>query len=252
MKTRREVEGHQRVRRSEEAPSAGRGRRGVDRGWLPCGGEWRSGLLVLAAVVCSLLGLGASSAALASSTGSSGGAGGDKGAPASATASGVVVNGSALSQATIAQFAQRYGLHIPDGRYWYDPACGAWGIEGGPALGLTVAGANFGAPLRPDASGGGNGMVTGVFFNGRELHPYDVAALSQLGPVYPGRYWIDAYGNAGFEGGPALVNLWQLARQAGGGGKSYQRSTAGGYIGGDGSTSYFFDPETGSSVMVGN
>lgn len=37
-----------------------------------------------------------------------------------------------------------------------------------------------------------------------------VNALQQLvGPVRPGRYWLDAYGNAGFEGGPPLVNLAQ-------------------------------------------
>ena len=35
-------------------------------------------------------------------------------------------------------------------------------------------------------------------------------------------------------------------------GRAYQRSTAGGYIGSDGDTSYFFDPKTGASVMTEN
>ena len=50
--------------------------------------------------------------------------------------------------------------------------------------------------------------------------------LQQLvGPVQPGRYWVDAQGNAGLEGGPVLVNLFQLAsqlyRQNGGVGQNY-------------------------------
>jgi hypothetical protein len=52
---------------------------------------------------------------------------------------------------------------------------------------------------------------TGVFVNGRELHIMDVVALRQFMPVYAGRYWCDANGNGGFEGGPALWNVWQLA-----------------------------------------
>jgi hypothetical protein len=59
-------------------------------------------------------------------------------------------------------------------------------------------------------SGGG----TGVFVNGRELHPYDVYRLSQLGPVYPGRYWVDANGDFGYEYGPRLGNLVMFARAA--------------------------------------
>jgi hypothetical protein len=36
--------------------------------------------------------------------------------------------------------------------------------------------------------------------------------MSARGVVYPGRYWVDAQGNAGPEGGPALVNLVAVAR----------------------------------------
>jgi hypothetical protein len=43
---------------------------------------------------------------------------------------------------------------------------------------------------------------------------------------------------------PRVCRLFQFSR-------AYQRATAGGYIGSDGTTSYFFDPKTGSSVMTG-
>src|SRR5262249_51821085 len=125
----------------------------------------------------------------------------------------VVINGVQLSAAEIDRLAHPSGARIPPGRYWYDPACGAWGIEGGPGLGLVAAGQSLGGKLRPEASGGGNGRLTGVFVNGRELHPTDVMALAQLGPVYPGRYWVDAAFNFGLEGYPQpLGNLAAAAR----------------------------------------
>jgi hypothetical protein len=161
----------------------------------------------------------------------------------------VVVNSVVIEPAALEQLELQYQVRIPAGRYWYDPVCGAWGIEGGPASGITVPGATLGGPLRADASGGSDrGTLTGVFINGREIHPMDLQALCQLIPVGPGRYWVDAWGNAGYEGMPAVVNLWQLARSQGGG-KGYHHAGPGGYTGSDGETFYFFDPETGSSVM---
>jgi hypothetical protein len=41
-----------------------------------------------------------------------------------------------------------------------------------------------------------------VFINGRQLHMMDVAALMQITQVYQGRWWVDAQGNFGAEGGP--------------------------------------------------
>jgi hypothetical protein len=120
----------------------------------------------------------------------------------------VVVNRVRLNDGTIQALEARYGGRIVNGEYWYDRACGAWGLEGGQTLGFIHAGYNFGGALRRDASRGN----TGVFVNGRELHRLDVAALQQLGPVYRGRYWLDARGNVGYEGSPAFVNLVQLAQ----------------------------------------
>jgi hypothetical protein len=73
---------------------------------------------------------------------------------------------------------------------------------------------------------------TGVFVNGRELPPPDVQRLAALvGPIPPGRYWIDAQGNAGPEGGPATVNLAQLASRQGGGGPRPPDGPCGGHMG---------------------
>lgn len=124
----------------------------------------------------------------------------------------VFINRKPLPGDTLALLEKTFGGTIPDGRYWYDRACGAWGQEGGATLGFTLAELPIGGVLPADISGGG----TKVFINGRELHPRDLAGLQQLtGPIALGRYWLDSQGNAGMEGGPPLVNLRQLAQQAG-------------------------------------
>ncbi len=147
---------------------------------------------------------------------------------------------------------------IPDGDYWYDPLCGAAGVWGGPALAFLPAGLPLGGAVPAQASGGGNGRVSGVFVNGRELHRQDVQVLTQIYGVapQPGRYWVDAAGNAGYEGGPPFVNLIQAARQRSGGGAGgggwYQRTWGAGgdmYGGSDGQSTYFFDSASGCSVM---
>ena len=125
----------------------------------------------------------------------------------------VVVNGKALDPGTIANLEQTYGTPVKPGRYWYDPMSGLWGLESGPATGQIQPGMKLGGPLKSDASGGG----TNVFFNGRELHPQDVALLYQItGVVIPGRYWINAMGVGGMEGGPPIFELRALAAQRGG------------------------------------
>lgn len=160
----------------------------------------------------------------------------------------IIVNGVRLSEDTLRVLEQRYGIRILEGAYWYDNVSGAYGLQAGPTIGFSLPGLKLGGSLRANASGGG----TDVFVNGRELHPLDVSALQQiLGQIFPGRYWLDAQGNFGYEGGPALGNLIFLVHEAGGGGDAYIRETYSGYIGSDGDTSYFFDPETGCSVMSG-
>lgn len=131
--------------------------------------------------------------------------------PSPAKSRSVFINQARLGEDKLRALEARYQFRIPNGRYWYDKVSGAWGMQGGPTLGFTLPGLDLGGPLRVDASGG----RTGVFINGRELHAQDVAALQQLGPVRPGCYWLDAYGNGGYAGGPAFFNLVQLAQAAG-------------------------------------
>jgi hypothetical protein len=143
-------------------------------------------------------------------------------AAAASTNRAIRFNGRALDASqlqTLARIERAVGT-IPDGDYWYDPRTGASGRWGGPTLAFLAAGLDLGGPLPAGASGGGRGTLTGVFVNGRELHPVDVAGLQEiLGTVTPGRWWVDAAGNYGAEGGPALGNLVALAQARRGGGQ---------------------------------
>jgi hypothetical protein len=159
----------------------------------------------------------------------------DAGPQPDAESSAVVVNGERVDPRELARLERELGVRTIPGRYWYDARCGAWGYEGQGQAGLLPAGLRVGGKLRADASAGD----TGVFVNGRELAASDVAVLSLLGPVYPGRYWVDAYGNFGLEGGPALGNLVALARAA---------NTSGGGNGGGGGDNYYHSDATGISM----
>lgn len=123
----------------------------------------------------------------------------------------ITFNGKPLTaeqQKRLEAVEREHGVRLPDRDYWYDNRSGAAGLWQGPALGALPAGLELGGPMPAQCSGRG----TGVFVNGRELHPADVLTLTQFTLVAPGRYWADAEGNFGFEGGPALVNLLVLAR----------------------------------------
>ena len=150
----------------------------------------------------------------------------------------VFVNGVALQTQQINFLQQQYGVRVLPGRYWYDAVSGAWGFEGGPTLGQIYPGLAIGGRLRADASNGN----TGVFINGRELHLNDVMALQRCTQVYRGRYWVNAQGIGGIEGGPPLFNLVALCNA--------QRQTSSGrtWFNGDGSWSYRNDA-TGMSVI---
>ena len=173
-------------------------------------------------------------------------------APAKAQNSSVVINGQVLSLQELAGLQSMIGPVGP-GRYWYDPISGLYGFAGGPTAGQTMPGLNVGGRLRANASGGG----TGVFINGREIHPQEYQYLVALyGRVNPGRYWLNAAGIGGYEGGPARFDLRAAAAQtqAGGGGNSVYMPNSGGrsggtYVGraGDGCLYYGSGSYSGSS-----
>ena len=102
----------------------------------------------------------------------------------------IVVNGERLRPETIQALEQQYRIPLQSGRYWYDRVSGLWGSAGG---------------------------VTNVFVNGRALHPADIAYLQRCTPVIPGRYWMNAAGIGGLEGGPPQFNITALCQQASGG-----------------------------------
>ena len=156
----------------------------------------------------------------------------------------VIVNGQEISQRDLAALDFQNGVPIPNGHYWYDRISGAWGYENGPCEGFIAAGMALGGQLRSDASNGD----TGVFVNGRQLHRRDVAALQKLGPVPQGRYWVNAMGNWGIEGGPIMGNLKVAAAQVaqnssgnGDGAWSHRSSYTDSSVGGDGQTFYYID-----------
>jgi len=163
----------------------------------------------------------------------------------------ILVNGSALDNATITALETAYRTRLLPGSYWYDSRSGLWGYETGPAKGQIAPGLRLGGPLSARASVGYSAGVTGVFVNGRELHPVELGYLQRLyGQVRPARYWLDARGVGGYEGGPAQFDLRAraIAQQ---GGPGYNRRGTFGNTGSDGQCSYYNDPSSGASVMTG-
>jgi hypothetical protein len=169
--------------------------------------------------------------------------------PAAAAEQIVIVNGARLPNSAVLALQLAYRTIIPSGRYWYDAASGLWGREGQPFAGQMHAGLQVGGPLKANASNGD----TNVIVNGRRLPRAELYALQQLvGPVQPGRYWLDAYGNAGFEGGPPLVNLAQARSRGAQGYAGWNNNTAFGNWGGDDNGCSYYNSPNGDSVMVGN
>jgi hypothetical protein len=149
----------------------------------------------------------------------------------------VIINGVALGDDAFRAIENTWGATIPNGVYWYDPFCGAWGMQGGPCVGFCTAGLQLGGPLRRDASNG----QTGVLINGRELNALDLAFWQHLGLQAPGCYWLDAQGNYGVEGWPMMGNL-VTATQATSGAPwtHYSRFNRFGTMGGDGKGFLFY------------
>lgn len=145
---------------------------------------------------------------------------------------------TAADREILAKFETAWGVKVPAGDYWYDPVSGAAGLWGGPTRGFLGAGLALGGALPPEASGGGTGRLTGVFINGREIHPLDVQGLTgMLGQApWPGRWWVDGQGTFGPEGGAGMGNLLLIAQSRKAASDSYYRS----------------DTASGSSVFVGS
>lgn len=174
------------------------------------------------------------------------------GAAAAAASKGgrqVFINRTRLDDAVLQAMETQYGIPIQDGRYWYDSACGGWGLEGGPTAGFIAAGLQLPGPMPADISGSG----TDIFINGREIHQLDQAALQNIfGYTMPGRYWLDAQGYLGQEGGPALTNLamaMQAAQQTQSGSVTHGYDTAGGARGTVAGGMYSGRTATGKSVL---
>lgn len=153
--------------------------------------------------------------------------------PPAATASEnvLVINGRVFDTASRARLEAAAGTPLISGRWWYDPRSGLWGREGHGAAGFARPGLDVGASMPPKISGGRQGG----FFNGRELTDAEVNWLRTLGTVIPGRYWLDAYGNVGFEGKNwAFANLWVLAWQRGAAGSTNTTTRNGTWIASEG------------------
>jgi hypothetical protein len=163
----------------------------------------------------------------------------------------VVVNGQVLDARTRHALEASYRTRLHAGQYWYDRASGLWGRVGGPSQGQITPGLQLGR-LDARASVGAYAGVTGVYVNGREIHPAELSRLRMLfGSVRRARYWLDASGVAGYEGGPAQFDL-RAAAVTQRRGSGYIRRGPGGATGSDGSCSYYNDPSTGASVMTGS
>jgi hypothetical protein len=130
----------------------------------------------------------------------------------------VVVNGIPMTENQKRDYTQLYGSPPVPGNYWYDSKTGWFGLMGGPPMGTLQPGFNWG-PIPENASNGNSG----VYINGRHLSVAEVQFYAaQYGfQMPPGRYWMDAQGNAGIEGGGQAPQRGTQSRnvpQRGGGG----------------------------------
>jgi len=124
----------------------------------------------------------------------------------------IVVNGSPLAAETVRQLQRLYPVPIKPGRYWYDNVSGAWGFEGEPIAGQMLPGLKLGGPMRADASRG----TSGIFINGRQITQSERLYLERTcqSKTVPGRYWVNARGVGGFEGGLAWFDLSRCGQQS--------------------------------------
>jgi len=150
----------------------------------------------------------------------------------------ITINGVSLSEKQIAELEQRYRIKPIPGNYWYDSRSGLYGVMDFPAYGFMLPGHHYGK-LGSDVSNGN----TGIFVNGRHLPQSEGIVWSQLlgYMIQPGRYWLEANGNAGYEGNPIpTTNLYVAAQSnayqgSGGEGDNFwsSRFSAGNYDSGN-------------------
>ncbi|KAL7239042.1 hypothetical protein ACSBR2_005023 [Camellia fascicularis] len=89
----------------------------------------------------------------------------------------VTINGHPIPDRMLKK-AEKLSGPVHPGQYWYDSRAGFWGVMGGPCLGIILPFIEeFNYPM-PENCAGGN---TGIFVNGRELHPRDLNLLSSRG-----------------------------------------------------------------------
>ena len=134
----------------------------------------------------------------------------------------VRVNGRILTDSQLLQLEQIYHIRPVPGSYWYDALSGLYGVIGGPAAGLMYPGHKLGE-LAESASAGN----MPVFINRRRIPQSEWFVWSAIvgTPVQPGRYWLDARGNVGYEGIPIpILNLRSLASANAGSGSGEHQS----------------------------
>jgi hypothetical protein len=133
--------------------------------------------------------------------------------PSSPQSQEVRVNGRVLTEPQMAGIEAIYHVRPKAGSYWYDARSGLYGLTGGPAAGLMLPGHNLGS-VAEDASAG----KTMVWVNRRRIPFSEWLIWSAVvgAPVQPGRYWLDASGDVGYEGIPVpFLNLHTVAARGG-------------------------------------
>lgn len=115
----------------------------------------------------------------------------------------ITINDYQLTKEDIQQIKNLYGVTPIAGHYWYDQYSGAYGVKGGPALGVMYPGHAFGT-ISPDASKG----TSGVFVNNRQLQKQEALSVARLfgySSYVPGYYWLAANGDIGMIGNPLPI-----------------------------------------------
>ncbi|XP_047324441.1 uncharacterized protein LOC124927971 [Impatiens glandulifera] len=122
----------------------------------------------------------------------------------------VTINGNDVPDHLVKEAEKRAGP-IKPGNYWYDFSAGFWGVMGGPCLGIIPP---FIEELNYPMDGNCAGGETGVFVNGRELHPKDFDRLCSRGlPKDTNRSYDIEFSGKVFDGisGEQLKGLGRLA-----------------------------------------